>query len=88
MLTRGEADRFVAEVLALHRLASEPEARLAQLMGAYLARVPFQSLGALTTRAVPTLAQVERDAFSRAGGLCFTMNVFFQALLRALGFDA
>lgn len=88
MLTRREADRFVSEVLALDRLARAPEERLAQLAGAYLCRIPFQSLGALISRTVPTLDQVKADAFSRTGGLCFTMNVFFEALLRALGFDA
>jgi len=93
LLTSHEASRFLEDVLRMDRWwarplqADRPEF-LRQLMGAYLSRVPFQSLCALITRQVPSLEQVKQEAISRTGGLCFTMNVFFQGLLDALGFDA
>lgn len=94
LLTRDEARSFLDEVLCLDRswrelLETDREAFLCQLMGAYLSRIPFQSLDVLVSRAVPSLDEVKRDVLSRAGGLCFTMNVFFKHLLDALGgFDA
>ena len=92
-LTRDEAHHFLDDLLCPDRswgevLRRDPETFLGQLMAAYLARVPFQSLDALVTREVPSLEQVERDVLCRRGGLCFTMNVFFKSLLDALGFEA
>ncbi len=100
MLTTLEALDYVCNTLNVFDGADEwsrcleenQVVALNKIIRAFHFKVPFQNVGLLTktsgTHAVPTLEEIRTDGLGCHGGLCYTNNVFFCHLLRALGFTA
>ena len=64
---------------------------LNQLIREFHFKVPFQNVGLLMktcgSQDVPTLDEIKVDGLNCSGGLCYTNNVFFYHLLKALGYE-
>lgn len=94
-LTTQEAFEFLSQKLKISRpaekFASEPAPLLADICRSYLNHVPFQNITLLsqdkTSCHVPTGEEMKTDVLSGRGGLCFTLNCFLYALLKAVGYD-
>ncbi|XP_033115078.1 uncharacterized protein LOC117115412 [Anneissia japonica] len=96
MLTINESIDFINRILEIsnveEKLKQNRYELLCSMMKTYVNLEPFQNLILLATktedRHCPTFEEIQRDVFSRVGGLCYNHNVFFKYLLDSLGYQA
>ena len=87
--------KFLEDVLLLQspidKLKEDRVGFLNDAMGAFIRRIPFQSVTAIgtpkTERRRLTFGEVKVTMMTRQGGLCFELNLFFKVLLETLGFE-
>ncbi len=63
---------------------------LSQITSRYLEKIPFNNLTVMSspTKRPQSLEQIINCIKKGHGGICYDINVFFQLLLKALGYDA
>ena len=94
LLSQDEAYRVISDVLKLdssrERLQYDRMAFLKDLLRAYYREIPFQNIDLLclgeTERHCPTWEEVKAAVFDGRGGLCYTLGLFMERLLEALGY--
>ncbi|XP_071795831.1 uncharacterized acetyltransferase YvcN-like [Asterias amurensis] len=95
-LTTTESLQFLENVLhmesPMNRLQADRVAFLAELIQAFLYKIPFQSVSLVATpeehKHVPTFDEIKANMFARHGGLCFELNYFMKVLMVTLGYEA